>query len=88
MVPQFLQSSFEMLRESQEKVMESMGGSGMKVPGLEAIQAQQEAFLKAMTGGISLGTPQAPAQRPKPKRRKTGTILMTSRSNSPSYSRS
>ncbi|MCW8842339.1 MAG: polyhydroxyalkanoate synthesis repressor PhaR [Rhodobacteraceae bacterium] len=53
MVPQFLQSSFEMLRESQEKVMESMGGSGMKVPGLEAIQAQQEAFLKAMTGGIS-----------------------------------
>nr|WP_279391734.1 polyhydroxyalkanoate synthesis repressor PhaR [Shimia aestuarii] len=52
MVPQFLQTSFDMLRESQEKVMESMGG-GMKVPGLEAMQAQQEAFLKAMTGGIN-----------------------------------
>ena len=52
MVPQFLQTSFDMLRESQEKVMESMGG-GMKVPGLEAMQAQQEAFLKAMTGGMN-----------------------------------
>jgi polyhydroxyalkanoate synthesis repressor PhaR len=50
-VPQFLQASFEMFRDGQEKVMESMGG-GMKVPGLEAMQAQQEAFLKAMTGGM------------------------------------
>ena len=50
-VPQFLQASFDMLREGQEKMMESMGG-GMKMPGLEAMQAQQEAFLKAMTGGV------------------------------------
>jgi polyhydroxyalkanoate synthesis repressor PhaR len=70
MVPQFLQTSFDMLRDSQEKVMESMGG-GMKVPGLEAMQAQQEAFLKAMTGGMASGvnwgstTPEAPsAQKP------------------------
>ncbi len=54
MVPQFLQTSFDMLRESQGKVMESMG-TGMKVPGLEAMQAQQEAFLKAMTGGMPWG---------------------------------
>ncbi|MBO9473459.1 MULTISPECIES: polyhydroxyalkanoate synthesis repressor PhaR [unclassified Shimia] len=59
MVPQFLQTSFDMLREGQEKVMESMGG-GMKMPGLEAMQAQQEAFMKAMTGGM--GWPSGPAQ--------------------------
>jgi polyhydroxyalkanoate synthesis repressor PhaR len=52
MVPQFLQTSFDMLRDSQEKVMESMG-PGMAMPGLEAIQVQQEAFLKAMTGGMA-----------------------------------
>lgn len=65
-VPQFLQASFEMLREGQEKMMESMGG-GMKVPGLEAMQAQQEAFLKAMTGGLGnwaagSTTPDAPKE--------------------------
>ncbi|SMP22616.1 polyhydroxyalkanoate synthesis repressor PhaR [Shimia sagamensis] len=52
MVPQFLQTSFDMLRDSQEKVMESMG-TGMAMPGLEAMQAQQEAFMKAMTGGVA-----------------------------------
>ena len=64
MVPQFLQTSFDMLRESQEKVMESMGG-GMKMPGFEAMQAQQEAFLKAMTGGMNWGTtqPSQPAEK-------------------------
>ena len=55
MVPQFLQTSFDMLREGQEKMMESMGG-GVKMPGLEAMQAQQEAFMKAMTGGMAWGT--------------------------------
>lgn len=53
-VPQFLQTSFDMLREGQEKMMESMG-TGMKMPGLEAMQAQQEAFMKAMTGGLGWG---------------------------------
>ncbi|SHI77988.1 polyhydroxyalkanoate synthesis repressor PhaR [Shimia gijangensis] len=48
-VPQFLQASFDMLKEGQEKMM---GGGAMKLPGLEAMQAQQEAFLKAMTGGL------------------------------------
>ena len=54
MVPQFLAASFDMLREGQEKMMESMGG-GMAMPGLEAMRAQQEAFLKAMTGGMGWG---------------------------------
>ncbi|PSL21779.1 polyhydroxyalkanoate synthesis repressor PhaR [Shimia abyssi] len=46
-VPQFLQASFDMLKEGQEKMM-----GGMKMPGIEAMQAQQEAFMKAMTGGL------------------------------------
>jgi polyhydroxyalkanoate synthesis repressor PhaR len=53
MMPQFLQSSFEMLRESQNKMMKNMSAMNpmAKIPGFEAMQAQQEAFLKAMTGG-------------------------------------
>lgn len=55
MMPQFLQSSFEMLRESQSKMMENMNAINpmSQIPGFEAMQAQQEAFLKAMTGGLS-----------------------------------
>ena len=55
MMPQFLQSSFEMLRESQKKMVENMTAMTpmAKMPGFEAMQAQQEAFLKAMTGGLS-----------------------------------
>ena len=55
-VPQFLQASFDMLREGQEKMMGNMGG-GMKMPGMEAMQAQQEAFMKAMTGGLGNWVP-------------------------------
>ncbi len=55
MVPQFLQASFEMLRDGQSKMMENMSKTNpmAKMPGFEAMQAQQEAFLKAMTGGLS-----------------------------------
>ncbi|MFC3615474.1 polyhydroxyalkanoate synthesis repressor PhaR [Lutimaribacter marinistellae] len=55
MMPQFLQSSFEMLRESQSKMMENMNAMNpmSQMPGFEAMQAQQRAFLKAMTGGLS-----------------------------------
>ncbi|MBQ4826935.1 polyhydroxyalkanoate synthesis repressor PhaR [Leisingera sp. M527] len=53
-MPQFLQSSFDMLRESQSKMMENMSAMNpmAKMPGFEAMKAQQEAFLKAMTGGL------------------------------------
>lgn len=50
-VPQFLSASFDMLRESQNKMLEM--NPMAKMPGFEAMQAQQEAFLKAMTGGMS-----------------------------------
>lgn len=55
MMPHFLQSSFEMLRESQSKMMENMNAMNpmAQMPGFEAMKAQQEAFLKAMTGGLS-----------------------------------
>lgn len=54
-VPQFLAQSFEMLRESQSKMMENMNAMNpmAKIPGFEALQAQQEAFLKAMAGGMA-----------------------------------
>ncbi len=53
-VPQFLAQSFEMLRDSQSKWVENVNAMNpiAKVPGFEAMQAQQEAFLKAMTGGL------------------------------------
>lgn len=56
-MPQFLQSSFEMLRESQDKMVKNMSAMNpmAQIPGFEAIKAQQEAFLKAMTGGFSGG---------------------------------
>ncbi len=54
-VPQFLAQSFEMLRDSQAKMMKNMSAMNpmAKIPGFEALQAQQEAFLKAMTGGLA-----------------------------------
>ena len=54
-VPQFLAMSFEMLREGQSKMMESMTNPMSAMPGFEAMRAQQEAFLKAMTGGMGNG---------------------------------
>lgn len=58
-VPQFLAMSFEMLQDGQSKIMENMGKMNpmASMPGLEAMQAQQKAFLKAMTGGMGgIGT--------------------------------
>jgi polyhydroxyalkanoate synthesis repressor PhaR len=63
-VPDFLSASFEMLRESQNKVMGGMGGIPnpmAAIPGFEALKAQQEAFLKTMTGGWSAPEPETPA---------------------------
>lgn len=53
-VPQFLAASFEMLRESQSKLMENMAvmpNPMTRVPGFDAMHRQQQAFLKAMLGG-------------------------------------
>ncbi|HSG37606.1 MAG TPA: polyhydroxyalkanoate synthesis repressor PhaR [Paracoccaceae bacterium] len=56
-VPQFLAASFEMLRDGQSKIMENMAKANpmARMPGFEAMQAQQEAFFKAMTGGMMGG---------------------------------
>ncbi len=54
MVPQFLASSFEMLRESQTKMVENMTHMPnplASMPGMEQWRKQQEAFLNTMMGG-------------------------------------
>lgn len=62
-VPQFLQASFEMLREGQSKAMENMTKVSpmAAMPGFDAMRAQQEAFFKAMTGGIMAKKSDEPA---------------------------
>ncbi len=56
-VPQFLAQSFDMLRDGQSKMIEKIGATNplAKMPGFEAMQAQQQAFMKAMTGGMVPG---------------------------------
>lgn len=68
-VPQFLQSSFEMLREGQSKMMENMEAINpmAKMPGFEAMKAQQEAFMKAMTGGMGAWGGAEPSEESKPE---------------------
>lgn len=65
-VPQFLAMSFEMLRDGQSKMMENLKAVGApmaSMPGFEAMQAQQQAFLKAMMGAWSGATgPEPEAQ--------------------------
>ena len=53
-VPDFLAMSFDMLKQGQSKMVENMTVMNpmAKMPGFEAMRVQQEAFLKAMTGGI------------------------------------
>ncbi|TLP57520.1 polyhydroxyalkanoate synthesis repressor PhaR [Parasedimentitalea maritima] len=71
-MPQFLQSSFEMLRDSQSQMAETMTAMNpmAQIPGFDAMKAQQEAFLKAMTGGLGAGWPGGPRETPKAE--KTG----------------
>jgi polyhydroxyalkanoate synthesis repressor PhaR len=56
-VPEFLQQSFAMLRDGQSKVMENMTSMNplAKMPGFDAMQTQQEALMKAMTGSWPAG---------------------------------
>ena len=74
-VPDFLASSFEMLRSGQSKMLENMAAMNpmAQMPGLKAMQESQAAFFKAMTGGIGgIGgtwppVPGATPQGPAPK---------------------
>ncbi|HMB14364.1 MAG TPA: polyhydroxyalkanoate synthesis repressor PhaR [Roseovarius sp.] len=68
-VPEFLAASFEMLRDGQSKMLENMTKANplTAMPGMEAMRAQQEAFMKAMTGGMPrMGstTPQSDGDAP------------------------
>lgn len=54
-VPQFLAMSFDMFRDGQSKLMENFPNPMAGVPGMEAMQAQQQAFLQAMTGWAGMG---------------------------------
>ncbi|MFE3838745.1 polyhydroxyalkanoate synthesis repressor PhaR [Pseudogemmobacter sonorensis] len=54
-MPQFLASSFEMLRESQAKMVENFShlpNPMATMPGFDALRKQQEAFLKTLMGGV------------------------------------
>ncbi|MBF9044640.1 polyhydroxyalkanoate synthesis repressor PhaR [Rhodobacterales bacterium HKCCE4037] len=57
-VPDFLAMSFEMLQQGQSKMMDNMAAINpmASMPGFEAMRANQEAFFKAMTGGMTAGT--------------------------------
>ena len=66
-VPQFLAASFEMLRESQSKVMGGLPNPMSTMPGFDLLKKQQEAFLKTVMGGMpgwsgSGPAPEAPEQ--------------------------
>lgn len=65
MMPQFLQGSFDMLRENQSKMVQNMSAMNpiAKMPGFEALKTQQEAFLKAMTGGIASSWPETEQEK-------------------------
>lgn len=54
-VPQFLAASFDMLRESQSKMVQNLTkvpSPLAAVPGFDAMRKQQEAFLKTIMGGV------------------------------------
>ncbi|MGB5871434.1 MAG: polyhydroxyalkanoate synthesis repressor PhaR [Albidovulum sp.] len=58
-VPQFLAASFEMLRDGQSKLMENlntMPNPLSKMPGFEAMQQQQQMFLKSIMSGFAGAT--------------------------------
>ena len=67
MVPEFLAASFEMMREGQSQMMEKMAKANplAQMPGMDAMRAQQEAFMKAVMGQMKMpGMPSAPEDAP------------------------
>jgi polyhydroxyalkanoate synthesis repressor PhaR len=68
-VPQFLASSFEMLRDSQTKMMQNLSAFPnpmAAVPGFDALRKQQEAFLKTVLGGMPGWGGSGPAREEEP----------------------
>ncbi|WP_341862440.1 polyhydroxyalkanoate synthesis repressor PhaR [Gymnodinialimonas sp. 57CJ19] len=60
-VPEFLASSFEMLKEGQSTIMDNMAAINpmAAMPGFDAMRAQQEAFFNAMSGAATGGSGQS-----------------------------
>lgn len=69
-VPQFLAASFEMLRDGQSKMMENlttMPNPMAAMPGFEAMQQQQQAFMKSMMSGWAGSSGPAPQPEEAPE---------------------
>ncbi len=68
-VPQFLQASFDMLRDGQTQMMKNVNSMNpmAKMPGMEAMQAQQEAFLKTMMAGWGAAAKSTTPAAPEPE---------------------
>jgi polyhydroxyalkanoate synthesis repressor PhaR len=69
-VPQFLAASFEMLREGQSKMMENLASFPnpmAAMPGFDALQRQQKAFLKSVMGKWTGGS-SGPAREDAPEK--------------------
>jgi polyhydroxyalkanoate synthesis regulator protein len=63
-MPQFLAASFDMLRDSQAKMVENLTALPnpmAAVPGFEVMRKQQEAFLKTLMGGMPAWGTSGPA---------------------------
>lgn len=76
-MPQFLASSFDMLRESQAKMMGNLSAFPnpmASVPGFDALRKQQEAFLKSMMGGLPGWNGTGSAPQPEEPGEKTDDI--------------
>ena len=67
-MPEFLQMSFDMLRDGQSKMVENLAVMNplSTIPGFDAIKTQQETFIKAMTGGMVAGWSEEEEQAPEP----------------------
>jgi polyhydroxyalkanoate synthesis regulator protein len=67
-----------MLRDGQSKILENMTKASPigAMPGMEAMRAQQEAFMKAMTGNLpGMGTtPETSDTKPEPEGDNLGDI--------------
>lgn len=71
-VPEFLSMSFDMLRQGPGKIAEQMSAMNpmmaqmSKMPGFEAMQRQQQAFLESMMSGWKTMQPPAPEEESAP----------------------
>lgn len=64
-VPQFLATSFQMLRDRQSQLLDNlshMPNPMSSMPGFEAMKRQQEVFLKALTSGWEMGNSRTTAE--------------------------